>query len=278
MRTALAALLLSLLGAQPGPPPAPPRPVRIYVLDCGTLNIPDPMPLFGLRKDEVRDSNLSDAAYLIVHPRGTLIWDTGFLSDSAIESGAPQTGMARATTTLKGQLSQAGYRPADIDFLGLSHYHGDHTGNANDFRSATWLVSQVEHDAMFAEPPPRIAAPDTYNALKNSKTVFVKTTADYDVFGDGTVVIKPTPGHTPGHLALVVKLAKTGPVMLTGDMYHYAEEVMRDDLPPGEFDKAQALATRKAVREFIRKTGTTLWIGHDIVGFAKLKKSPEFYE
>ena len=155
MRTALAALLITLVGAQ-SPPPAP-RTVRMYVLDCGTLNIPDPMPLFGLKKEEVGATNLSNAAYLIVHPRGTLIWDTGFLSDSVIESGAPQTGMARATKTLKGQMLQAGYRPADITYLALSHYHGDHTGNANDFRTATWLVSQVEHDAMFAEPPPRIA-------------------------------------------------------------------------------------------------------------------------
>jgi len=106
----------------------------------------------------------------------------------------------------------------------------------------------------------------------------VYITGDYDVFGDGAVVIKPTPGHTPGHLALVVKLAKTGPVMLTGDMYHYPEEVNRDDVPPGEADKAQAIATRRAVREFVQKTGTQLWIGHDLVGFSKLRKSPEFYE
>ena len=274
MKTAIAALLIALVGAQP-PPPAP-KTVRLYVFDCGTLNIADPMPLFGLKKEEVGNPNLSDAAYLIVHPRGTLIWDTGFLSDSVIESGAPQTGLARATKTLKGQLAQAGYRPADITYLALSHYHGDHTGNANDFQASTWLVSKVEHDAMFAEPPPRIAAPATYNALKNSKTVYVN--ADYDVFGDGTVMIKPTPGHTPGHLALVVKLAKTGPVMLTGDMYHYPEEVARDRVPPGEFDAAQSAATRKAVREFVQKTGTQLWIGHDIIGFSKLKKSPEFYE
>jgi glyoxylase-like metal-dependent hydrolase (beta-lactamase superfamily II) len=234
------------------------------------------MPLFGLRKDEVSATNLSDAAYLIVHPRGTLMWDAGFIPDSVIESGAPQTGMARASKTLKGQLAQAGYKPSDITYLALSHYHGDHTGNANDFRMATWLVTRVEHDAMFTVPPPRIASPDTYSALKESKTVFI--TGDYDVFGDGTVVVKPTPGHTPGHLALVVKLAKTGPVMLTGDMYHYPEEVTRDDLPPGEADKAQAAATRKAVREFVRKTGTQLWIGHDLVGFSKLRKSPEFYE
>jgi glyoxylase-like metal-dependent hydrolase (beta-lactamase superfamily II) len=206
------------------------------------------------------------------------MWDAGFLTDSDIESGAPQTGMARASKTLKGQLAQAGYKPADITYLALSHYHGDHTGNANDFRASTWLVSKVEHDAMFTEPPPRIASPATYNALKGSKTVYVPLQGDYDVFGDGTVVIKPTPGHTPGHLALVVKLAKTGSVMLTGDMYHYPEEVGRDDLPPGEADKAQALATRKAVAEFVKKTGTQLWIGHDLVGFSKLRKSPEFYE
>lgn len=250
----------------------------MYVFDCGTLNIPDPMPLFGLKKEEVQATNLSDAAYLIVHPRGTLLWDAGFLTDSVIESGEPQTGMARASKTLKGQLAQAGYKPSDITYLALSHYHGDHTGNANDFKTATWLVTQVEHDAMFTVPPPRIAAPATYSSLKDSRKIVVKLDSDYDVFGDGTVVIKPTPGHTPGHLALVVKLKKTGPVMLTGDMYHYPEEVGRDDLPPGEADKVQALATRKAVREFVQKTGTKLWIGHDLVGFSKLKKSPEFYE
>jgi N-acyl homoserine lactone hydrolase len=273
MRTLLAALVIALVGAQSPPPPAT---VRLYVFDCGTLNIADPMPLFGLKKEEVGATNLSDAAYLIVHPRGTLLWDAGFVTDSVIESGAPQTGMARATKTLKGQLAQAGYRPSDVTYLALSHYHGDHTGNANDFKASTWLVTQVEHDAMFAVPPPRIASPPTYSALKDSRTVYI--TGDYDVFGDGTVVIKPTPGHTPGHLALVVKLAKTGPVMLTGDMYHYPEEVSRDDLPPGETDKTQAAATRKAVREFVQKTGTQLWIGHDLVGFSKLKKSPEFYE
>ena len=276
LRCASALLLVAALSAQTRPPA--PASVRMYVFDCGTLTIADPMALFGLRKDEVGATNLSDAAYLVVHPRGTLLWDAGFLPDSVIESGAPQTGMARATRTLKGQLAQAGYKPSDITYLALSHYHGDHTGNANDFRTATWLVSKVEHDAMFTEPPPRFAAPATYNVLKDSKTIYVGLDRDYDVFGDGTVVIKPTPGHTPGHLALVVKLAKTGSVMLTGDIYHYPEEVGREDLPPGEADKVQALATRKAVREFVRKTGTTLWIGHDLVGFSKLKKSPEFYE
>jgi glyoxylase-like metal-dependent hydrolase (beta-lactamase superfamily II) len=276
MRHAVAALLIALVGVQVRP--AAPPSVRVYVFDCGTLNITDPMPLFGLRKDEVGATNLSDAAYLVVHPRGTLLWDAGFLPDRDIESGAPQTGMARASKTLKGQLAAAGYKPPDITYLALSHYHGDHTGNANDFASATWLVSKVEYDAMFAATPPRITAPATYSALKDSRHKFIGMTADYDVFGDGTVVIKPTPGHTPGHLALVVKLAKTGSVMLTGDMYHYPEEVGRDEVPPGEADKAQAIATRKAVREFVRRTGTQLWIGHDLIGFSKLRKSPEFYE
>ena len=113
MRTALAALLIALAGAQSRPPA--PKTVRLYVFDCGTLNIADPMPLFGLKKEEVGNPNLSDAAYLIVHPRGTLIWDTGFLSDSVIESGAPQTGL--------GARVENPERPARAGGLSAGRHH-----------------------------------------------------------------------------------------------------------------------------------------------------------
>ncbi len=92
----------------------------------------------------------------------------------------------------------------------MSHDHGDHTGNANDFQASTWLVNKAEHDAMFAEPPPRICIAGHLQRAQEQQDSDVPLQGDYDVFGDGTVVIKPTPGHTPGHLALVVKLAKTG--------------------------------------------------------------------
>ena len=128
-------------------------------------------------------------------------------------------------------------RPRTLPILALSHYHYDHTANTNEFASATWLVRQVERDAMFAEKPPDLVQRATFDALRNSKTVIIKTD-DYDVFGDGSVVIKWAPGHTPGHQVLFVKLAKTGPVLLSGDLYHYPEERTLDRVPTFDVDPA----------------------------------------
>ena len=130
---------------------------------------------------------------------------------------------------------------------------------------------------MFPEKPNDLTRPETYSALKTSKTTIIKTD-DYDVFGDGTVVLKWTPGHTPGHQVLFVKLAKTGTVALTGDLYHYPEEIGRQEVAPAQGDQAITLQSRAAVDAFLKKTGGQLWITHDLIGFSKLKKSPDFYE
>jgi N-acyl homoserine lactone hydrolase len=113
--------------------------------------------------------------------------------------------------------------------------------------------------------------------LKNSKTVIIDKD-DYDVFGDGTVIIKSAPGHTPSHQVLFLKLAKTGPVVLSGDLYHYPEERTLNRLPVAEFNKEQTAASREELEVFLKKTGAQLWIQHDFLGNAKLKKAPEFYE
>ena len=98
------------------------------------------------------------------------------------------------------------------------------------------------------------------------------------MFGDGTVVIKSTPGHTPGHNVLFLKLKKTGPVVLSGDLYHYPEERTLDRLPVADFNKEQTAASRAELEVFLKKTGAQLWIEHDIIANAKLKKAPAFYE
>ncbi len=179
--------------------------------------------------------------------------------------------------SLTAQLAELGYSPPDINYLALSHYHYDHTANANQFAGANWLVRQEERDAMFAEKPPGTAQPSTYAALRDSKTLIIKTD-DYDVFGDSTVVIKSAPGHTPGHQVLYVKLPKTGPVLLSGDLYHYPEERALDRVPTFEFNPAQTRATRVAIDAFLKKTGAQLWIQHDFLANAKLKKSPRYYD
>jgi N-acyl homoserine lactone hydrolase len=260
--------------------------VRLYVLDGGILES-DP-GRYRLKPEEVATRQLSLAAYLIVHPRGTVMWDTGAIADDAwAPTGRPvsrrlvlSNGQDRRVTIrspLKAQLAAAGYAPADITYLALSHYHWDHVANANDFAGATWLVRQSERDGLFPQAPANPAQPSTYGALQNSKTTLI-TTDDHDVFADGTVVIKSSPGHTPGHQVLYLKLAKEGGVVLSGDLYHYPEERTLNRLPVADFDQEQTRRSREALEVFLKQAAAQLWIQHDLMAHAKLKKAPDYYE
>jgi N-acyl homoserine lactone hydrolase len=258
--------------------PQAPKSVRLYVFDCGTIHDLDP-GLFGFKKGELAETRLAVPCYLIVDPKGTLMWDVGVIPDTAFNDGGGPVNQTyfTATKTLKSQLAAIGYSPSDITYLGLSHYHSDHVANSNEFASATWLVRQVERDAMFADKPPALSDPKNYDKLKTSKTILL-TTDEYDVFGDGKVIIKSAPGHTPGHQVLILKLAKTGNVMLAGDLYHYPEERAQNRVPTIEFDKQQTLASRAMIEAYVKQTNTQLWIEHDFVANSKLKKSPAYYD
>ena len=260
-----------------GRPPAP-KSVRLYVFDCGSLKI-DPTP-YGFTKDQLATADMSVPCFLVAHPKGTLMWDVGTVPDRAFTSGGTaKVDRATATKPLKTQLAQAGYSPADITYLALSHCHWDHTANANDFASATWLARPEERDAMFEHPPDyaRCLNPEKYSALRNSKTVILKN-EDYDVFGDGTVILKSAPGHAPGHQVLFLKLSKTGPILLSGDLYHYPEERAQHHVPTTDFNREQTATTREAIETFLKKTGAQLWIQHDFTANAKLKKAPAYYD
>ena len=264
-----------------------PRSVRLYVIDCGTLHITS-TERFGLKKEEVATADLSVPCFLIAHPKGTLIWDVGAVPDGEWNPlGHPvvrhvmlpdsQERDVTVVNSLRAQLAEIGYSPSDITYLALSHYHYDHTANANAFSASTWLVRQVERDAMFSEKPPGTTRPSTYSALRESKTLILEEEA-HDVFADGTVIIKSAPGHTPGHQVLYLKLMKTGAVVLSGDLYHYPEERVLDRVPTFEFDAVQTRASRVTIEAFLKKTGAKLWIQHDLNSNQKLKKSPNFYD
>jgi len=227
------------------------------------------------------------ASFLIVHPRGVLMWDAGAVADH--ERTGPvgteqrllrrdgQERFVKLGQTLVSQLAAAGYQPADVTYLALSHYHWDHTADANLFARAHWLVSKPEHDAMFSADPPGGTRPETYSALKNSRSTII-TTDEYDVFGDGTVIIKQAHGHTEGHTVLYVKLANTGGVVLSGDLYHYPAERTLGRLPTFEVSEAETKAARAEVERFLERTGATLWIQHDLAAHRKLKLAPEYYD
>ena len=251
---------------------------RIYVFEAGNIRGLDPK-LFNFTRAELKEVDFVGNSYLIVHPRGTLMFDAGAVADSHFKAdGSPVTeGIMSASRPLKPQLAAAGFSPADVTHLALSHYHSDHTANANDFASATWIVQKAERDFMMSDKPQGIIQPDHYSALRKATTK-VLNNEDFDVFGDGTVVVMSTPGHTPGHQVLFVKLAKRGPVLLAGDLYHYPEERTTGKIPTFEFNADQSRASRQKVEAFVKQNKAEIWIEHDIATHAKLPKAPAFIE
>ena len=261
--------------------PAAPKSMRLYILDCGDITGVGEVQ-FGFKPGQLADSHMVTPCYLVVHPRGTMIWDTGEIPDADFKGNPTKAGAYTITRPLLPQLAALGYTPADITYLGLSHYHGDHVANANAFAGSTWIVQDVERAAIFAKQDAKAKGPtsvDTafFTKLEHSKTMLLHS-EDHDVFGDGTVVIKFTPGHTPGHQSLFLKFAKTGPVVLSGDLYHYPEERSLGIVPGFDFNADQTRKSRANLEAFMKKSGAVLWIQHGTADNAKLKKAPEFYE
>ena len=258
--------------------PATVTSVRLYVFENGFIRGLD-TKLFNLAREEVKEPDFVNSSYLIVHPRGTLQFDAGGIPDSAFKGdGATVTeGVQSATKPLLPQLAAAGYRPADVTYFALSHYHADHTGNANAFAGSTWITQKAERDFMFSEKPQGIIQPATSSALKNAKTRILDN-EDFDVFGDGTVRVISAPGHTPGHQVLLVRLPKRGPVLLAGDLYHYPEERAKGILPTFEFSADQSRAARAKIEALLKQTGAELWIEHDMATHAKLPRPPAYVE
>lgn len=283
-RLVLVAAVLSLSALAQTRKPAAPKSLRLYVLDCGIITVANGDSM-GFKPGELKNPNMVTPCFLIAHPRGTMMWDTGEIPDSAFASGVSPAKLGAFTVDrpLLPQLAAIGYTPADITYLALSHYHGDHVANSNAFAGSTWIVQKGERDAIFA---PRkdtgkklggVGDAAYFTKLANSKTLLLNG-EDHDVFGDGTVVIKFTPGHTPGHQSLFLKLAKTGPVLLSGDLYHYPEEITYKRIPSFDFDKEQTAKSRAMIEEFVKKNHAQLWIQHDYTAGSKRKIAPEYYE
>jgi glyoxylase-like metal-dependent hydrolase (beta-lactamase superfamily II) len=259
------------------PKPAVTSP-RLYVIDCGALIFNKP-ELYNLKREEVLDTNMPCSCFLVVHPKGTLLFDTG-LSDSLVgrpiyENVVRGYGQVKRNT-LKGQLADIGYAPEAIDYLVLSHLHWDHTGNAYYFTNSKLLIPKEEFDAGFRTDLPA-GGPyryEEYSMFANRVQLIPK---DYDVFGDGTVKILSTPGHTKGHVALYVNLKNTGGVVLSGDLFHYREELTLGRMP--EHEKTAGTAeSRQRIVDFLKQTNSQLWIGHSTEDVKKLRKAPAWYD
>ena len=278
-RISLSLLLVFMLAACATGQKAPPAGLHMYVFNCGTIDVLD-ISVFqpGIGKGEHK--TLTDSCYLVVHPKGTLMWDTG-LPDALAQTPEGKTVMnifvVKMPKTLAGQLKEIGYAPDSIQYLGISHMHFDHIANANLFPGATLLMQKEEYDAAFGPEPAKYGFdPATYPTMRANP---VKTlSGDYDVFGDGTVVIKRTTGHTPGHQTLFVKLPNTGNIVLSGDLAHYTDNWMHKRVPSFNFDKEQSVKSMEETEQFLKANHATLWIQHDLEQNADIKHAPAYYD
>lgn len=268
-----AALLLGSSAAQAAK--APPKGLELYAMDCGRITEPDADYYAddGAYKGQAR--TLVVPCFLIRHPKGELIWDTGLPETIADLPGGedPKEGVA-VRRKLTDQLKDLGLTPADIEYLSVSHSHYDHIGNAGLFAGATWIVDADERAYAF-RPTARARADafPRYAALESAKTILIEGDGDYDVFGDGRVTIVQAPGHTPGHTVLLVRLA-SGPVLLTGDMWHMAESRPARRVPRFNTDRAQTLRSMDKVEALAKATGARVVIEHVQADFDALPKFP----
>lgn len=264
----------------------PPASARLYVLDCGMLTPNrEGVERYHITMAEAGEIRMPVPCFLVVHPKGTLLWDVGVIPDAVVEA-QPQgaradvnpTVSAVVTRTLKGQLAEIGYPPAAITYVAISHAHIDHTANLNAFTASTWLTPRAERDFMWTPDNPRVN-PAFFSAWEKSPRVRFIETDEHDVFGDGRVIIKAAPGHTPGHQVLALNLASTGRVVIAGDLYHYPpERTLRRAPPDNEFNVAQSAASRERIEAYLLSTKAALWIEHDFAANAKLKRAPAYYD
>ena len=254
-------------------------PLKLYVFDCGNVKARD-ISLFNPQIGKGVQKDLADTCYLIRHPKGTLAWDAG-VSDQLIKnkSGLEIMGGAfnfSVSKTLRSQLAEINVDPAKVDFLAFSHLHSDHTGNSSLFKNSTLLMQEAEYNVAFSESAKNFGYHPQDYANSKGNTV-IKLSGNHDVFGDGAVIIISTPGHSPGHQSLFVDLPKTGPVILSGDLYHFKENRDNYGIPVWN-SKKETIHSFALIDKVLESTKASLWIQHDKEQFDTLRHAPQFYQ
>lgn len=240
---------------------------RLYVLYCGDIALNDAS---SFTPGASGPGALSVTCYLIKHGRDWFLWDTG-LPDAIV--GMPNglksnAGVWTSKKALASELAEIGVNPADIHYLALSHSHPDHVGNLDLFPQATLVVQKAEYDWPSATGGPRF----------NPAQPAIKVEGDRDFFGDGSVVLISTPGHSPGHQSLLVRLPKTGAVLLSGDAVHTRANWDSHRVPERNFNVPQSLASLDRMATVLKENNAQLWIGHEVKEVPLRKYAPDYYE
>jgi glyoxylase-like metal-dependent hydrolase (beta-lactamase superfamily II) len=241
---------------------------RLYVIECGQGHVSD-LSRWSPGVNVGKTTEYVTNCYLIKHAQGYLMWETGVGDELvAVPEGRGSFTRWRLKRTLKSQLDEIGVQPSEVKFVAASHTHFDHIGNVELFPQSMLLMQKAEYEWPDADGKPR---------FKPAHPV-TKIVGDHDVFGDGSAVLLATPGHTPGHQSILVRLARTGPLLITGDAAHFRENWEYRRVPSFNTDGGQTLASMERLAAILATTKAQLWIHHDKPTADAQKKSPAFYD
>lgn len=253
--------------------------VQLWRLDCGTVAANDLNAFSDTQAYTGQSKRLASSCYLIRHGSDYLLWDTGL--PSAMK-GKPlddsQAMDATVTLTIKEQLAQLKVDPAKIKYVGLSHYHFDHSGQLAEFPGATLIVGKADWTVLTTDPASYGANPAPFAHWISGGGKIEQATTDKDVFGDGSVTMLRLPGHTPGHSGLLVRLKDTGPVLLTGDLAHFSENYASNGVPTFNVNRAETLASLDRFKKLADNLKATVIIQHEPADVGKLPAFPQAAE
>lgn len=255
---------------------ADPIPVSLTRLDCGAVQVNDLNAFSDTDAYPGESKRLTGSCYLIQHGDSYMLWDTGL--PSAMKGAATDDKAAMSPTldkTIKEQLATLKVKPEQISIIGISHYHFDHIGQAAEFPNAKLLIGKGDWDALTSDPPGAGVNPEPLMHWISGKGAAEGVAKDKDIFGDGSVIMLDMPGHTPGHHSLKVTLAKTGKVLLTGDLAHFHENYESNGVPDFNTDRADTLASLERFKQLAENEKATVIIQHDARDIEKLPAFPE---
>ena len=262
--------------------PAPPGvPLSLTRLDCGYGEFKDMNSFFSDKPGVYPPGpgRVTDSCYLIRHGKDVMVWDTGLPAATKQKPIVEDNMSGAITVTLADQLQQLGIKPADVTVVGISHMHGDHTGQAAQFTNARLVIGKGDFEKLAGTPGDTLQGwrkqePQRADELKTSAKAVTLTTADTDVFGDGSVIALHLPGHTPDHMGLLVKL-KSGPVLLSGDTYHTQIAREKKSVPGFNTDRAESVKSMERLEQVLAQTHARLIIQHEPNDIAKLPAFPK---
>lgn len=248
--------------------------IKLYAIDCGRIDVSNFSEFSDTNDYDNQSVSLVDPCFLIVHPKGNFLWDTG-LPDSLI--GKPDTAGVyhlSKSVSLHDSLQKINLKPSDINYVSISHSHFDHMGNLNQFPKATWIVQKAEINYAQSKPTPFVIDASKLEGWKTANKMLIN--GDHDVFGDGSVKILSTPGHTSGHQSLQIKLAHAGVVILTGDLFHQRTSYKPLRIPAFNTSRAETLASVDRINILLKNNKARLVVQHDMHDFEGLPKFPEY--